>query len=169
MFTDSLSRLVRTPPGFKERLHGERMHSRNACGLINSISGGKDLATSFPCGAGKIPWKHADRSAHKPPRTCDCKRVVVPDVVQHLLGESFAQQEMHLDPKSHGGCGIQKTPRLGSEICHRASCKHKHRESNLFLNKAVKIHYTSGLGTVLTAYNRAAPGLIPVYASKFGA
>lgn len=46
---------VRTPPGFKERLHGERMHSRNACGLINSISGGKDLATSFPCGAGKIP------------------------------------------------------------------------------------------------------------------
>lgn len=64
--------------------------------------------------------------AYKPPlgrmKTCDQKCVVVPDVFEHCAG--FAPQEMHLDPKSHGGCGIPKNSPSGVWNLP-PSCKHK--------------------------------------------
>lgn len=119
-----------TNPPRLQREASQRAHAlENACGLINSISGGKTrLHPSHVVQENSL--ETCRQIAYKPPlgrmllKTCDHKCVVVPDVVEHWAGfcsALFAPQEMHLDPKSHGGCGIQKAPRLGTQICHRAA------------------------------------------------
>lgn len=117
-------------PPWLQRQASLRAHAlENACGLINSISEGKTrLHPSHVVQENSL--ETCRQIAYKPPlgrtllKTCDLKCVVVPDVVEHWAGFCsvlFAQQEMHLDPKSHGGCGIQKNTHLGSEICRRAA------------------------------------------------
>lgn len=168
-------------PPWLQREASQQAHAlENACGLINSISEGKTrLHPSHVVQENSL--ETCRQTAYKPPlgrmllKTCDRKCVVDPDVVEHWAGfrsALFAPQEMHLDPKSHGECGIQKSSHLGSEICHqdanitfnpslcRVNCQlwdYSVKQSSQTYpnpNKLVKIHCTIGLETVLIAYNQ---------------
>lgn len=82
------------PLGFKEKAAQQAHALENACGLINSISGGKTrLHPSHVVQENSL--ETCRQIAYKPPlgrmllKTCDHKYVVVPDIADHSAGFFF--------------------------------------------------------------------------------
>lgn len=130
MFIDSTSAVQSAPPTplWLQREASQRAHAlENACGLINSISGGKTrLHPSHVVQENSL--ETCRRIAYKPPlgrmllKTCDHKCVVVPDVIWQVFfaPHSLLHRKCTLTPNPMVDVESKKL-RLGSQICHRAA------------------------------------------------